>query len=246
MVVQSRAKSEPWVTFTFIKKTADAPGAPWEKLAAGRTVKMSLPELAAILAVCRGDRPVWKTYHKFNGDGTAIEVRHERDRSSSENDAETVVFAVGGYTRPVTWPELEVLKDLLKHLFQEKIACATGNNEIGTKAAEGEAGLVGNEVSETLSSPTEPPIFVAPPISARDGPEVSNEGGPCTWAASVQRVTPKAICVANDAGATMWIPKSALADGVLAPDAPVDGAWSFAVKDWFAHKDEFHAWAGGA
>jgi hypothetical protein len=44
----------------------------------------------------------------------------------------------------------------------------------------------------------------------------------------------------------MWIPKSALADGVVAPEKTGEGTWGFAVKDWFAHKDEFVAWASGA
>jgi len=243
MVVQTRSWAEPWVMFTFIKKTADAPGAPWEKLAAGRTVKMVLPELAAILAVCRGDRGAWKTFHKFNGDGTPIEVRYERAKGG--NTPDSVVFAVGGYVRPVAWPESVVLRDLLEHVFAEKIIHATGPvdgkgapaNEGVTPADACEDDLPAEPISESPATPDNEP---APTNPNQDAPA----GG--IRAAAVPHVTPKAVCVANSVGVQLWVPKSALADGVSPPEQPIEQPWIFSVKPWFAQKTEFQAWASGA
>src|SRR5271157_1207269 len=125
MVLSARDWTDPWVTLTFIKKREQGSGSAWEKFPEGKTIKLSLVELAAILAVVRGEKPAFKTYHKFKGDGTPIEVRYERGRGAGE--PESVVFSAGGYVRPVAWPETEVLLALLKHIFAEKIQHATGS-----------------------------------------------------------------------------------------------------------------------
>ncbi|OLS15232.1 MAG: hypothetical protein RBG13Loki_1150 [Promethearchaeota archaeon CR_4] len=144
MVVLSNDWAEPWIMVTFIKKKGQTPNASWEKFSEGKTLKFSLTEVAAILGVLRGEKPLFKTFHKFKEGGTPVEIRYERGRGST--DPETVVFSAGGYIRPITWPETDVLRSLLEHIFEEKIQYAT--NSHGKEKA---STVVQNSTDETCN-----------------------------------------------------------------------------------------------
>ncbi len=122
VIFQSGDWIDPHVFLTFIKKRD---GGAWEKLAVGKTVKLSLPEVVALRDVVAGTKPEWKTYHKSNGAGTPISARLESgkdDRGSS-----TVLLSAGEYLRPIAYPETTILEKILDHVFEEKIAHATGS-----------------------------------------------------------------------------------------------------------------------
>ncbi len=352
MIFQSGDWSDPWSFLTFIKKR-DAGS--WEKLAEGKTIKLSLPEIVALRAVVAGEKPEWKTFHKSNGTGTPISARLESNKEDRGNFS--VLINAGDYLRPVTYPETVILEKLLAHVFEEKIAHATGTanpkpapeatpqpepatevpeeptndveeelpvaemerptpetadmtlaeslaklnisplpqrlpsgvfpmsghlKEIRTehgattlflKLASGTieeipvpdivgAGVHGSIVDlviKMIPSPRQPdPSPENMPSKAKTTPKRGKvdkipEAAPESpsqpsiehvpiCATSVKAVTEKALLVTSAGGRELWVPKKALADATLAPASPQEGAWHFAVKDWFAQKADFQAW----
>src|SRR4030042_4648046 len=118
LVLQSGNWTAPCIFLTFIKKRDNGT---WERLAEGKTVKLSLPEIIAVRDVAAGEHPEWKTYHKSNGNGTSIAARLEKNKADS-----TLLLAVGDYLKPVNYPETTVFKELLDHVLKEKITHAPG------------------------------------------------------------------------------------------------------------------------
>lgn len=362
MVVMSHDWTEPWIMVTFIKKKGEGASVNWEKFNEGKTLKFSLIELAAILSVLRGEKPLFKTFHKFKEGGTPVEVRYERGRGAS--DPETVVFSAGGYVRPISWPETDVLRMLMEHLFEEKVQNAT-NIQVKTKststienesnvtlksdeeAINEEFGAMENvEMDDTApkeenpqkKSPLESPLvlqfkdfhfhppparvppsaiivkgdlygierdvsnplliidqgngqlleipservlyatqegeevtlvvgdepLVAPgrlresPKELRSSPNVASflpsktkngedsfPDGILARAKAVKKITEKAVCVENQVGSLLWIPKSAFAEDQSIPDGPLENSWDFSLKGWFARKSDAQAWLAG-
>lgn len=269
MVISSRDWAEPFIMLTFIKKKGMS-GNEWEKYVEGKTLKINLVELAAIRDVVRGAKPMWKTFHKYNGSGTPIEVRWENDKQ------ETVIFSAGGYMRPVPWPESVVLSALLDHIFAEKIQYAT-SPQGAPEAPSAE------ELPEETDNPTPPPIVEesllekiphksktreAPtPASTNTTPELAmatknvkhesetgeNDVSPLDAYVPdgimvkprvVPSVTEKAVCMENEAGRKIWVPKSAILGE--APIAPTESPSSYALKGWFVKKKEIKEWISGA
>ncbi len=126
MIFQSGNWDEPWMFLTFIKKRDNGP---WEKLAEGKTIKLSLLEIVALRDVVAGNRPEWKTFHKGNGTGTPISARLESGKEST-----TVLISAGDYLRPINYPETVILQALLDHMFAEKITNATGGKQLSEES----------------------------------------------------------------------------------------------------------------
>ncbi len=154
MILQSGDWADPWLFLTFIKKR-DAGS--WEKLAEGKTIKLSLPEIVALHTVVAGEKPEWKTFHKNNDSGTPIFAHLES--SKEDKGISTVVIKAGEYVRPITYPETVILEKLLAHVFEEKIAYATGNNKPAPEEAPQDEPTV--EVSEQ-------PVLESPAVEVKD------------------------------------------------------------------------------
>ncbi len=267
MVISSRDWAEPFVMLTFIKRKGTS-GNEWEKFAEGKTLKINLVEIAAIRDVVRGVKPAWKTFHKYNGSGTPIEVRWENDKQ------ETVVFSAGGYVRPVQWPESVVLSQILDHIFAEKIQYATSpqgvpeapsaedlpeETEESTSPAPATEEPVpekiskrpGNRAAPKQTSPATNPKTAEASKGATRGPEPSENrqdayvpDGIMVQPHAVPSVTEKAVCMENEAGRKIWVPKSAILGET--PTAPTESPSSFALKGWFVKKKEIKEWIAGA
>ncbi len=160
MIFQSGDWSEPWMFLTFIKKRE---GGAWEKLAEGKTVKLSLPEIVALKSVVSGEKPEWKTFHKSNGTGTPISARIESNKE--DRGSPTVLINAGDYLRPVNYPETVILEKLLAHVFEEKIAHATGTNKSAAEEVPREAPEDGaaEEAADPAPVPPEVNAKVLPP-----------------------------------------------------------------------------------
>ncbi len=52
------------------------------------------------------------------------------------------------------------------------------------------------------------------------------------------------ICMENEAGRKIWVPKSAILGE--APTAPTETPGSFSLKGWFVKKKEIKEWMAGA
>jgi len=260
MVLSSRDWVEPWVMLTFIKKKGTN-GNEWEKFAEGKTLKVNLVELAAIRDVVRGVKPAWKTFHKYNGTGTPIEVRWENDKQ------ETVVFSAGGYVRPVQWPESVVLAQILDHIFQEKIQYATSPQNMAETPSSDDAPEETEEsvppsnneeeiYSERISPQKQGRKSLKSPSTATRSKATAESKGTNLQAQpsnpivpsqeafvpdgimvkphTVSSVTEKALCIENEAGHKIWVPKSAILGD--APVAPTENPSSLALKGWFVKK----------
>ncbi len=263
MVLSSRDWAEPFVMLTFIKKKGTN-GNEWEKFAEGKTLKISLVEIAAIRDVVRGVKPTWKTFHKYNGAGTPIEVRWENDKQ------ETIVFSAGGYVRPVQWPESVVLSQMIDHIFAEKIQYATSPQgapetpsaeDLQDETEESVAPPLANEEPLPEQLLKKPGKREAPkPTSTPTNPESAGKSAASEDSVShqdayvpdgimvqphaVPSVTEKAICMENEAGRKIWVPKSAILGET--PTAPTASPSSFALKGWFVKKKEIKEWIAGA
>ncbi len=266
MVISSRDWAEPFIMLTFIKKKGTN-GNEWEKFAEGKTLKVNLVELAAIRDVVRGVKPTWRTFHKYNDSGTPIEVRWESDKQ------ETILFSAGGYIRPVQWPESVVLSQMLDHIFTEKIQYATSPHgalethsaeDVPEEAAEsplttpileeGSPEKRSKKSSKHRSPKSGSTAAVSTPASESKGAvntQRSDEvvdayvpDGIQVQPLTVPSVTEKAVCMENEAGHKIWVPKSAILGET--PVSPTDNPSSFALKGWFVKKKDIKEWIAGA
>lgn len=81
MLFDSGLSSSPNIFLTFIKKKVDGL---WEKPSKkeGRTIKLSLVDIAFVLQVLRGEKSAWKTFHSF--EERKISISFERVSDDKE------------------------------------------------------------------------------------------------------------------------------------------------------------------
>ncbi len=115
LILSSSSRSQPHFFFKCVKKKPDDS---WEKLKSGegKTVKISLEEMAMIKSVLEGRLKEWSTFHKREEITTTISFKW---------DDVKLIVAVGDYFKPLAGAQVEIMKYLIAHLFEEKIAHAT-------------------------------------------------------------------------------------------------------------------------
>ncbi|GAB4321997.1 MAG: hypothetical protein Kow0069_26570 [Promethearchaeota archaeon] len=120
LIVSSPSKETAHAFARFLRKKPDGS---WEKpsVREGLVVKLSLLELIAARDVLTGVRREWRAFHTFKGNRTPIAVYWDEERA----DEGLLWFSAGEYARPLRYPETTLLKELLVHLVDEKVAHAT-------------------------------------------------------------------------------------------------------------------------
>ncbi len=119
LFLDSGSLNEPAIYIRLIKKL---PSGTWEKPSRkeGKSIKFNLLEMTEILHVLHTPNSSWSTVHRFKQQQTSIKFDHK--------EATLQMFATG-YSKFFNRAEIRVFRDLLTHIYKEKIQFATGNNE---------------------------------------------------------------------------------------------------------------------
>ncbi|MFX1273617.1 MAG: hypothetical protein ACFFBP_23070 [Promethearchaeota archaeon] len=115
LILSSSSRSQPYLFFKCVKKKNDDT---WEKLkqGEGKTVKISLEEIVMIKKVLEKRSTDWSTFHKHEGINTKISFKWSDNR---------VNVSIGDYFKPLTEAQTEIMKNLIDHIYYEKIEYAT-------------------------------------------------------------------------------------------------------------------------
>ena len=118
MIFDSADWSECFVFLRFLKKK---PEGIWEKpsLGEGKSIKINLLELIAILDTINQESGKWSTVHKYQNDTTSITMIKEKDRFQ---------IILPGYSKFFGNSEMILFQKLLAHVVEEKIINATGKS----------------------------------------------------------------------------------------------------------------------
>ena len=115
LILSSNSSSEPFIFFKCVKKKSDGT---WEKLKMreGKTIKISLEEMVMIKKLLDKNSSEWSTFHQHEEIKTNISFRW---------DNEKINVNIGEYFKPLNEAQIEIFRNLLDHMFHEKIKNAT-------------------------------------------------------------------------------------------------------------------------
>jgi len=162
LIVSSSSKEDDFIFLKCVKKKGDGT---WEKLSLGegKTIKCSLDEMVMMLQVLERKISNWNTYHAYKDANTQINFNRKE-----EGGKEIVWIKIGGYSKMLAFPQVEILKMLLAHLLKEKIEHATsgkpyrdnsatseGNNDAKTRSNSRPVGGVVKNISSVPSDKTQ-------------------------------------------------------------------------------------------
>jgi hypothetical protein len=239
LILNSRSKSDAFLFFTFIKKKNETD---WEKPSTGegKSIKISLEELAMILRVLNKTAKAWKGFHSYEGTKTSIEVSWTGD--------DEVQIKVDQYSKQIKAGQLDVLKLLFNHLLKEKVEFSTefkassngfngpNGTRNGSKDTEG-AEKMSTEpekpiVAPKKNVPTQPPKKSSSPKkvsgSAKE-PDITEVSG------VIEKTAEKAIQVRFESGEEKWFPKSKIHSDY---DENSQEPQMFQVESWLLKKKD--------
>ncbi len=211
IIFDSNPSSSPDIFLTFIKKKEDGS---WEKPSQkeGRTIKLSLVDVAFMLRVLRGEKDAWETFHSYDGRDTPI--LFERD----SKDRERLKVKAGDYLKLLNYGEVEVFKALLTHVFQEKIIAST---EAKKREDHSGAALKKEPNRITVEETSEEKIESVVE-------ETAELSGVC------EAKTEKALLIAFEGKKAIWVPKSVILSDY---DSDSKTAQNFEVDTWILKKN---------
>ena len=119
MIFESGSWTDSFFFLRFIKKKHDGS---WERptQGEGKAVKFSLDDMTYIIRLLHGVETFWATTHYFQDQQTEISFKWEKN--------EVLWIHVADYSKKLNNREIEVLKSLFEHVFQEKIGQFDGPN----------------------------------------------------------------------------------------------------------------------
>lgn len=117
MLFDSGEQVHPNIYLRFIKKKETGV---WEKPSQkeGKAIKFNLLEIISILTVAYGKNQQWSTVHQYKGNKTSISIKYTEGK---------MVFFIDKYAKPLSQVENHLFRDLLKHVYEEKIEFATSS-----------------------------------------------------------------------------------------------------------------------
>lgn len=205
MIFSTNAREDESVFVRCIKLKKDGS---WQKFDEGKSVKLSLIELVAICDVLNKSRKIFNTFHSYNNMKTPISFAWD------ENDNDLLWINIDEYSRPVNYPENELLRKFMEHLLSEKIEFATIQKAKEEKS-ESSGGLIKS-------------IDEAEKIEDKPQAKSKRDDGTQTISASIKMAREKAILVNYD-GREMWLPRSTIKNEF---NANSTGIQEFEVMNW--------------
>lgn len=212
MILQSPSMREPDLFLTFFMKKEDGT---WEKPSEreGKTLKFSIEEIVMILEVLRGGLAQWSIIHRFKDEQTSIVVKWD------DKDPEVVWMLVNKkYRKQFNFAQIQILKLLLEHILQEKIAYST----------------VPQRKEEELTE--EPPsTIVKEEIVKKEAKSSTTTQAETTIIEGViKNSTEKALFIEFTPEHEVWIPKSTLHSDY---DVKNEKVQSFEIDTWILKKN---------
>jgi hypothetical protein len=124
MIFSTNGKENPYLFIRCLKKKANGD---WEKANESKNVKLSLLEIVSIDDVLNKKKKLWTTFHSYNDVKTPISF------SWDDHDPDLLWVNIDEYSRPINYPETELVKRLFNHIVDEKIEFATKNQPAAEK-----------------------------------------------------------------------------------------------------------------
>jgi hypothetical protein len=222
IIVDSNRKDEPCIYVRCLKKKKDGE---WQNFSESKVVKFSLLEMIAINDVLNGKRKTWNTFHAFN------EVKTPISFAWDEHDFDLLWINIDDYSRPLNYPETELLRRLMDHLVEEKIASATCRNELPEKTdcENGEkVKSIENNIKDVKNVPENPKIKIIEsktPVKELTTIESKNK--------NMNVNAEKAILVQMENNEEIWLPKSTILSSI---DEKSEEIQNFTVKAFVFNK----------
>ncbi|MFX1317225.1 MAG: hypothetical protein ACFE9T_15290 [Promethearchaeota archaeon] len=213
LFLNSPFKSDPSVFITCIKKKHDGS---WEKTSKGegKKINLNLEEIVMILEVLKGKRESWNTYHEYQDEKTSIAIKWETEKR------ERIWINIGTYNKMLTYPQIVILRKLLKHILKEKIEFATIPKKMKNNVT-----IKSEEFFEEENE--ENNLFVVEQVNT------DNETSKITG--KIVRETEHALLIQYDGEEEIWTPKSIIRSQYL---LNVKENQSFSIDTWFLKKNK--------
>ncbi len=229
-------------SFMFIRCLKKKKNGEWQKFNESKVVKISLLETISILDVLNGKRKIWNTFHSFNNTKTPISFAWD------EYDSELLWINIDDYSRPLNYPETELLKRLIKHIVNEKIEFATIRKELrtennGTAIREQPVKIENtNRNYRSEKSIREPSsknykgYSTTPKNNKSNNVNIKNNMSEDDFASlrgKIKMAREKAILLILDNQEEIWLPKSTIKGDY---DLNTSDSQNFIVKKWILEK----------
>ncbi|MFX1411679.1 MAG: hypothetical protein ACFFA6_15115 [Promethearchaeota archaeon] len=221
LFLNSPFKSDPSVFITCIKKKHDGT---WEKTSKGegKKISLNLEEIVMILEVLKGKSESWNIYHQYQDEKTSIAIKWETEKR------ERLWINIGTYNKMLTFPQIVILRKLLKHILKEKIKFAT----IPKKEKKSDLSDKSNNKPTTPKeffekNPNENNLFVSEQVNSEN--ETNNITG------KIIRETEHALLIQHHGEEEIWTPKSIIRSQY---QSNVKENQSFLIDTWFLKKNK--------
>ena len=241
VIVMSTSKSEPHVMVKCIKKKNNNE---WEKPSQneGKYVKFSLRELIQFHAVLIREMKEFSTFHKFKDQSTSIRIAWD------EYDTNLLWINIGEYSRPISFPDTELLKRFLAHLIEEKIEFATGllvpenaeensnqgrkrysQKRVSSRSYESPVSKAPRSYESSSPNPEKQEFTSQKPRSSKRYSSKKPEAEVLTIEGKIEQVREKALLLRMTDNTTKWFPRSLIQSDY---DTENSGLQSFRVPSW--------------
>lgn len=234
LIVSSNLKEEPFIFIRCLKKKKDGE---WQKFEESKVIKLSLLEIVAISDVLNGKRKIWNTFHSFNESKTPISFAWD------EHDSDLLWVNIDEYSRPLNYPETELMKRLIDHILEEKICYSTIKSEKSTKEIDEKSNYSEEESKQNIKDKkveekNKKPInkdsdFRKNTITPTNNSLKESEEGFATIRGKIKMVRDKAILIVMDSDEEIWLPKSTITNEF---DEKNINTQNFLVKKWILEK----------
>lgn len=252
MTIRSPSREEPYIFINCIKKKSDNS---WEKPSRGegKTIRISIEEMAMILEVLNNRKKEWSGYHTYKNNNTQISFAWENGAGDK------LWINIGEYSKMLAFGQIEILRRYLEHLLDEKIVHATISNftsqnssgkthqvqhsdDMNVEELDFDEFMEPEPSSSSQNSHYNPPSNPIAPSNTNNKKMFKSSqstGKPKKKQATVSGVlkseTPKAILVNLPSGEEMWFPKST----VHSPIQPNNAiSQDFLIDAWILKKNK--------
>lgn len=206
----------------------------WEKPSKGegKIIKFSLEEMVYILRLLNREELNWNTYHTFQEKKTQISFGWDKENK------EVLHITGGDYYKKLNYAEVVVLKALLEHVFDEKIAHSTVNSKNGSFKKSGvDDNTIKPEltVSEEIISNSERKKRNTTQVSSPQVEKVYVDDSDYIKIEGVCKgETEKALLIKFEGKREIWIPKSTIHSDF---EAKSDATQLFTIDSWIIEKN---------
>lgn len=234
LIVSSNLREEPFIFIRCLKKKKDGE---WQKFEESKVIKLSLLEIVAISDVLNGKRKIWNTFHSFNESKTPISFAWD------EHDSDLLWINIDEYSRPLNYPETELMKRLIDHILEEKICYSTVKSEKNMKEIDEKANNIKeediqNKKENRLDEKNKKNLTKNNEFHKNYNNQINNyakdsEETIANIRGKIKMVRDKAILIVMDSDEEIWLPKSTITNEF---DEKSTNLQNFLVKRWILEK----------